>query len=372
MIISIITFIIIFAIILYTQYKKENAETEETDIFNSTQTIVPVNKNDFEIFQQTHNYLQNVNLNDVLNYARTSTEKSCKEVFINYLKAQVEQSAAKTEISLLKKQLQTLFQLSFDEKNYELAYNIILSTIYLDINEFICDHYDKMQTFNSLKLYIIWKSKKPEIPFKQFSQVTQLQEILNKDNKQLRLDFENVWYRIQLPFHLYTISECMDIFFAAKDGNIDALKQIYSSKEYITLGSSMGRLEEGYIHFENALKLQSEKNFNDARSAFLKADESFKQANATKERSELQKKFFDCVKEDPVFYKTLNYLSKFIESNPGILQSELIKIVQQPPHSISRDDASSTLYFADKFGMITRTKKGRSYELFIPENIINT
>lgn len=366
----IIIFIVIFSIFLYTRHKNENTETEETDIFNSSQIIVPVDKGEYELFQQQHKYLQNINLNDVLNFARTSTEKNCKDIFIDYIKKDVEQSYSKSEISSASKKLFTLFQLSFDEKNYELAYNSLLTYIYLSINEFLRDHSKRMEIFASLKLYALWKREKPEIPFNQFTYVNQLQEILEKDDEQLRLDFEKVWYNIEIPFHLYTIAECIDIYFWARDGKTEMLKKINSSKEEISLGNSMGRLEEGYYHLENAQKYHAQKNYPDARQAFLKADESFKQANASIERNNVQKLFCNCVKEDPSFDKTLKYLSKIIADNPKIMQSELIKMVEVPPHSIAKDDASSTLYFADKFGLVIRTKKGRSYELTLPE--VNT
>lgn len=77
------------------------------------------------------------------------------------------------------------------------------------------------------------------------------------------------------------------------------------------------------------------------------------------------------VRRDPIFEKLISILLPIIQAKPGILQSDIAKRAESMDwptlysynRPVAREDIYYALYFADKFGRITRTKKGRSYEL---------
>jgi hypothetical protein len=135
----------------------------------------------------------------------------------------------------------------------------------------------------------------------------------------------------------------------------------------------MGRYEDGMLHIELARKCKQNNDYLGARMGYLKAVESFKQANATKELEEANKEYENFAKNDPVFIGLLTVLKEGIKSNPGILQSEITNKaveanwseVYKYNRTILKDDIYYVLYFADKLGYIKRVKKGRSYELFV-------
>jgi hypothetical protein len=57
-------------------------------------------------------------------------------------------------------------------------------------------------------------------------------------------------------------------------------------------------------------------------------------------------------------------LKFLLKTNEGILQSDFYKICND-----SKEEVSSTLYFAEKDGELIRKKEGRSYRLYLPEQL---
>ncbi len=127
----------------------------------------------------------------------------------------------------------------------------------------------------------------------------------------------------------------------------------------------MSRLDDGRLHLDLARQADGRGDFRYARAEYLKAVESFRQAkqegNGEAEWIDATKEYEGFVKRDPVFMVLLARLLSFIQQHQGILQSDV------PKHhpDLSREDTSYVLYFAAQFGKITRTKKGRSYELTV-------
>lgn len=127
----------------------------------------------------------------------------------------------------------------------------------------------------------------------------------------------------------------------------------------------MYRADDALLHLNWAREAEKNGDFLRARVEHLKCVESWKQANQIggfeAEFQSATKEYEDFVKRDPIFAKLLSSLLPIIKSNPGILQSAIYKHVQE----MDRGDISYALYFAAKQGKISRTKKGRSYELRI-------
>lgn len=113
-----------------------------------------------------------------------------------------------------------------------------------------------------------------------------------------------------------------------------------------------------------------------ARMEYLKCVESLKHADCDQDTRDLvQLEYDNFVKIDPIFQKLMAFLGPFIVENPGVLQSVITKKYESKDwpelysytRSIAKEDVYYALYFAAKFGMIERKKKGRSYELRIPK-----
>ena len=135
----------------------------------------------------------------------------------------------------------------------------------------------------------------------------------------------------------------------------------------------MGRYEDGIMHIGLARKCKQNNDFFGARMGYLKAVESFKQANAIKELGEANNEYENFIIKDPVFIGLLSVLIEGIKVNPGILQSEITNKAEESNWSdvykynrpILKDDIYYVLYFAEKFGIIKKLKKGNTYELYV-------
>lgn len=135
----------------------------------------------------------------------------------------------------------------------------------------------------------------------------------------------------------------------------------------------MSRNEDAMLHLNWAKQAEKRGDFLAARMEYLKCVESWKQSGDITELEKATREYEAFVSRDPVFEKLLSILLPIIESNPGILQSEIAKQAESVDWAtlydynrpIAREDVYYALYFAEKFDRITRTKKGRSYELRI-------
>ncbi|MDR0878953.1 MAG: hypothetical protein LBN21_12965 [Treponema sp.] len=137
----------------------------------------------------------------------------------------------------------------------------------------------------------------------------------------------------------------------------------------------MSRFDDAQIHITNARSAEKHGDYLGARVNYLKCVESLKQAGAATELENATKEYEEFVKRDPIFKKLISVLLAGIKENPGIIQSEITSKAEEMSwqqlynydRPIAKDDIYYALYFADKFGYITRIKKGRSYELRIKE-----
>ena len=135
----------------------------------------------------------------------------------------------------------------------------------------------------------------------------------------------------------------------------------------------MSRNEDAMLHLNWAKQAEKRGDFLAARMEYLKCVESWKQSDDIIELEKATREYEAFVRRDPVFEKLLSILLPIIDSNPGILQSEIAKQAESVDWAtlyycnrpIAREDVYYALYYAEKFNRITRTKKGRSYELRI-------
>lgn len=71
--------------------------------------------------------------------------------------------------------------------------------------------------------------------------------------------------------------------------------------------------------------------------------------------------------EDPFYHQVMAKVLPMVEANPGMKQSDIYK--GQPDHI--KEQMRYVLYFAHELGHIHRTKKGNSYKLMLPGNMID-
>lgn len=72
-------------------------------------------------------------------------------------------------------------------------------------------------------------------------------------------------------------------------------------------------------------------------------------------------------KEDPLYCEVIKAVRFVVMNCPGLLQT---KTYQLFPHH-DQESIRYVLYFAHELGDITRRKKGRSYELFLPSQLVD-
>lgn len=138
----------------------------------------------------------------------------------------------------------------------------------------------------------------------------------------------------------------------------------------------MSRYEDALTHCNWARQAEKQGDYLGARMGYMKCIESLKQASATSELQSVTEEYEAFVQRDPIFARLVAGLLPIIQANPGILQSEITKRAESLDwpalysynRVIAKDDIYYALYFADKFGKILRTKKGRSYELRVADH----
>ncbi|MHB1397555.1 MAG: hypothetical protein ACYDAI_11570 [Trichloromonadaceae bacterium] len=125
------------------------------------------------------------------------------------------------------------------------------------------------------------------------------------------------------------------------------------------------RVGDGLLHLDWARKAARSGDTDRARVEYLKAAESWKQANVKdggkwgKEVDAANKEYAAFVETDPSYKNGLATILPIIRANPGILQTDVYKALPEMP----RETASYVLYFAASTGVVERSKKGRTYEL---------
>jgi hypothetical protein len=90
-----------------------------------------------------------------------------------------------------------------------------------------------------------------------------------------------------------------------------------------------------------------------------------------------KKEYKDFVQRDPIFKRLIEIFMAGVRENPGILQSDITKKAEDMDwgelrsynRPIAKDDIRYALYFADQFGLVIRKKEGRSYRLYLPEQL---
>jgi DNA-binding MarR family transcriptional regulator len=127
------------------------------------------------------------------------------------------------------------------------------------------------------------------------------------------------------------------------------------------------RIFGAYTFWREARTAERRRDYGKARGLYLKAVESFEQAEklveypaATIYVEKLKTEYYDfVVHRDPSYRLNLKQVLRLIQEEPGILQTETYKLLHLP-----KSEITYTLYFAEKEGLIRREKKGRSYLLF--------
>jgi len=136
------------------------------------------------------------------------------------------------------------------------------------------------------------------------------------------------------------------------------------------------RLSMATSHIEKAREAERAGDYFGARVSYMQSVETLKAANQPKVLKDAKNEYAEFVRRDPVFNKMLPYFIDGVRQNPGILQSDITAKaedmdwdeIRQYGRAISKDDIRYVFYFAEEFGLLIRQKKGRSYQLYLPEH----
>lgn len=71
-------------------------------------------------------------------------------------------------------------------------------------------------------------------------------------------------------------------------------------------------------------------------------------------------------RRDPAYHATMQIVRPRVEAQPGLMQSDLTKGL--PPEQ--QEALRYVLYFAAELGALIRVKKGRSYQLYLPDQAL--
>lgn len=335
-------------------------------------------------------YLDRNNLNEVSIFEMSKFVQQMPQVdfrkgIVEILTDKIKKLTSLGDYGLCRNCKLSLHEFYYLEKQYKDAYYTLLDVIFLDINDFLGNGFDK----SSLPLHLdyFFDSEHPKIVEYAFSRMTELQSFLNVSDEQLCENMKERWFCFQLPYHILSVEECTKIYFAEKNHDVENLKEIYDKRKSQNLRHGkngedelvIGRLESGYKCLHIAIQAGYAADYLKARMSYMKSVESFKQADALFEKEKAEKMFEDFARKDPAFVKLAKIICDVIRVNPGILQSDFTKKLESGDWSdmyeyhrpILKDDVYYVLYFADKLGMIVRNKKGRTYELFIKQEISN-
>jgi hypothetical protein len=131
----------------------------------------------------------------------------------------------------------------------------------------------------------------------------------------------------------------------------------------------------GFI--EQAKNAERNGDYLGARVFHMQCVESLKRSGASEELEAAKKEYADFVRRDPFFNKLLSVFLEGIKQNPGILQSDITKKFEDMEwgelrnidRPFSKDDIRYVFYFTEEFGHLIRQKSGRSYRLYLPEQL---
>jgi hypothetical protein len=132
------------------------------------------------------------------------------------------------------------------------------------------------------------------------------------------------------------------------------------------------------FHLKNAHDAELRNDYLAARVEYMACVDSLKRdKKAIPQLEFVKKEYSEFVRRDPIFNKMLPFFLDGVRQNQGILQSDItakaedmnwgeIRNYNRP---ISKDDIRYVFYFAEEFGLLIRKKEGRSYRLYLPEQL---
>ncbi|MCQ2105468.1 MAG: hypothetical protein MJZ26_06720 [Fibrobacter sp.] len=305
-----------------------------------------------------------------------------KDGFLEFLENDVKKHERKGDYGLCRNAKWSLMEFYKTENRLAEAYSVLLEIIFIDINDFLGNGFEK----DSLQInieYFFMRDSAMAIPHAAFELMDFFQSSLNISDEQLRQDMANLWFSFKIPYHVLSVGDCIEIYFSQKKDELSKIKEIYSVRKFQNLVEEngtkslvIGQLERGYKNLRVAQTASDSKDYLRSRLSFMKSVESFKQINAVVELEKVTEMYKKFVMTDPVFKDLAVVLVEKIKKNPGILQSDITSQMEPGDwgslydcdRPVAKEDVYYALYFADEFGIIARKKKGRTYELFVKEH----
>lgn len=323
-----------------------------------------------------------VSLSEISSFVHKKPLANFKDGFLEFLENDVKKHERKGDYGLCRNAKWSLMEFYKTENRLAEAYSVLLEIIFIDINDFLGNGFEK----DSLQInieYFFMRDSAMTIPHAAFELMDFFQSSLNISDEQLRQDMANLWFSFKIPYHVLSVGDCIEIYFSQKKDKLSKIKEIYSVRKFQNLVEEngtkslvIGQLERGYKNLRVAQTASDSKDYLRSRLSFMKSVESFKQINAVVELEKVTEMYKKFVMTDPVFKDLAAVLVGKIKKNPGILQSDITSQMEPGDwgslydcdRPVAKEDVYYALYFADEFGIIVRKKKGRTYELFVKEH----
>ena len=164
----------------------------------------------------------------------TGKKLGYRDVIWGYLNKKSISHASHGDFGLYRNCKLTMHDFVCEEGKYSIAYTILMEVIYLDINDYLGNNFNKEYLNISLQYY--FDSQNIERISKTIiSYMEDIQSKLNISDEQLRLDLITNWSKYHFPVQLFEVSQCADIYFWEKTENQKELKRFYSmtKKKYL-------------------------------------------------------------------------------------------------------------------------------------------
>lgn len=137
-----------------------------------------------------------------------------------------------------------------------------------------------------------------------------------------------------------------------------------------------GFQKAGTCHLRQARQFAQYQDYFGARVEYMKAVQSFKNTGDESGVVRADEEYEAFAQTDPIRKAIIDGLMPRIKETRGILESDITQDaanlewndLYREDRDVAKDDIRYALYFAERFGEIVRVKRGRSFQLFLPDD----
>lgn len=208
-------------------------ELKKESYFLTDKGVDSLKDSEYVRYIHDHN-IEDLNIWSLNNLINTEKKLGYRDVIWGYLNKQSIRHSSQRNFGLYRNCKLTMYNFVYEEEKYSIAYNILMEVIYLDINSYLGNGFDKDSLHFNLQNYFDTQNVQ-RIPKTIIGYMEDLQEKIGISDEQLRMDFITNWSKYHFPIHLFDEKQCADIYFWEKTDNKNELKKFYlfAKKKYM-------------------------------------------------------------------------------------------------------------------------------------------